>query len=330
MQLSKNILVLLITLLSFSQSRGQDVVFSQFYANPLYLNPALAGAKLCPRITLNYRNQWPNIQNGYLTYSATWDNEYKKISGGLGVIANSTVGGGGIYSNFSGSAIYSYRLQVSRKIVVNAAFEAGYMQYHINWDKFVFGDQINVNTGIRGTTAEDRPLKPSFGDMDLSAGLLAGYKESAYIGISVNHLNRPNMSYYGAGGNNMDMRLTVHAGAIFDFVQGMDGEDLRNFSISPNVVYIQQGKMHQLNTGMSVNMFPFVGGLWYRHDFENPDAVIVLLGFQQKQYKIGYSFDYTVSKLSSHTGGAHEVSIAWLFNYPHKKFRYSELRSPSF
>ena len=40
---------------------AQDAHFSQFYANPLYLSPSLAGATDGARIILNYRNQWPAI-----------------------------------------------------------------------------------------------------------------------------------------------------------------------------------------------------------------------------------------------------------------------------
>ena len=40
---------------------AQDPEFTQFYANPLYLNPAFAGTGRCPRIIMNYRNQWPAI-----------------------------------------------------------------------------------------------------------------------------------------------------------------------------------------------------------------------------------------------------------------------------
>ena len=42
-----------------NDSNAQDPAFSQFYANPLYLNPAFAGAtpKGCPRANLNYRDQ---------------------------------------------------------------------------------------------------------------------------------------------------------------------------------------------------------------------------------------------------------------------------------
>ena len=33
---------------------AQDPAFSQFYANPLYLNPAFAGTNDCPRANLSF------------------------------------------------------------------------------------------------------------------------------------------------------------------------------------------------------------------------------------------------------------------------------------
>ena len=325
-----NTLLIFALLYNVFTSTAQDVVYSQFYANPLYLNPALAGAKLDQRITLNYRNQWPNIKNGYVSYSATWDEQFDKIGGALGVIVNTDVAGTGIYNRFSASGIYSYRLQATRHIVLNAALQAGYNHYKLDWNKLVFGDQIDIQTGNLEPTQEYLPQKLAVGKVDFSAGILGGYKESFYFGIAVNHLSRPDMSFYNVSANKLDMRWTIHSGILIDFFQGMDGEDLRNFSISPNVVYIQQGKYHQLNIGMYVNSFPFVGGLWLRHNFGNPDAVIFLFGLQQKNYKIGYSYDYTVSRLTPKSGGAHEISFTVLFRKHLDPNRFHEMRNPDF
>jgi type IX secretion system PorP/SprF family membrane protein len=308
---------------------SQDVIYSQFYANPLYLNPALAGAKLDQRITLNYRNQWPGVNDGYITYSAAFDQQIDKISGALGVMASADVGGGGIYNKFSGSGIYSYRLQATRYIVLNAAIQATYLQYKLDWNKLVFGDQIDINTGNISAVKEAEPAKLNVGNVDLSAGILGGYKESLYFGIAVNHLTRPDIGFYEKE-NRLSMRWTIHSGVLIDFYQGMDGEDIRNFSISPNFIYVQQGQFKQLNVGMYVNKFPFVWGLWMRHNFGNPDAMIALLGFQTKNYKIGYSYDYTISHLTNKSGGAHEISIAWVFHLPKGSSRYHAMPCPTF
>lgn len=330
MKVKKTLLILVMILTWIIEGFAQDVIYSQFYANPLYLNPALAGAKLDQRITLNYRNQWPSIKKGYVSYNASWDQQFNKISGALGVIVNADVAGGGVYNRFSGSGIYSYRIQATRYIVLNAAIEASYIQYKLDWNKLVFGDQIDIHTGNLEPTREYVPAKLNIGNVDFSAGLLGGYKESLYFGVAVNHLTRPDIAFYDGSENRLPMRWTIHSGVLIDFFQGMDGEDIRNFSISPNFIYVQQGKFQQLNIGIYVNKFPFVTGIWMRHNFGNPDAMIALLGFQAKNYKIGYSFDYTISHLTNRSGGAHEISIAWLFLRTLNTGRYHAMKCPTF
>lgn len=321
-------------LVALARVSAQDVIYSQFYANPLYLNPALAGSKLCSRLTLNYRNQWPGMGKGYVSYSTTWDEQFDKLAGGVGVIVNSDVAGGGLYSRFSASGIYSYRLQASRFIVLNAAVQAGYLKYSLNWDKMLFREWIDPVTGDRspysGPTS-NMQLKQSMGNVDFNAGILAGYKESFYVGAVVSHLNKPDVSFYSTEVNNLHMRLTAHAGALFNINNGLDGAlNLRDMSISPNIVYVQQGDFKQLNAGMALNLFPLEAGLWIRENFNNPDGVIVLLGYEQLNYKIGYSFDYTISRLRGKSASAHEISIAILFNKSARSSRLHPMGNPAY
>ena len=85
----KNLLLGIIAVIALSvESQGQDPHFSQYYANPLYLNPAMAGTQVCPRLIFNYRNQWPSISGTYVTYNASYDQHIDAISGGLGVLVN--------------------------------------------------------------------------------------------------------------------------------------------------------------------------------------------------------------------------------------------------
>src|SRR5947208_5817866 len=54
--------------------KGQDPHFSQFFASPLTLNPALTGkfdGNL--RVTGNYRNQWPTINRAFTTTTVSVD-----------------------------------------------------------------------------------------------------------------------------------------------------------------------------------------------------------------------------------------------------------------
>ena len=86
----KNITKILIALSALvfttETASAQDPAFSQFYANPLYLNPAFAGTNICPRVNLNYRDQWPGIGRTYVTTSVSWDKHIQAIGGGLGIV----------------------------------------------------------------------------------------------------------------------------------------------------------------------------------------------------------------------------------------------------
>ena len=57
---------------------GQDMHFTQFYATPLYLNPAFTGANVCSRVSLTYRNQWPGISTAYTSYLVSGDHYIEK------------------------------------------------------------------------------------------------------------------------------------------------------------------------------------------------------------------------------------------------------------
>src|SRR5215213_2031645 len=65
---------------------AQDPQFSQFYAAPLYLNPAFAGSTNQARAGINYRNQWPAIDANFTTMSAFFDYFIEDKKSGVGVL----------------------------------------------------------------------------------------------------------------------------------------------------------------------------------------------------------------------------------------------------
>ena len=81
----KKSLFLILSLLFCTSSFSQDPHFTQYYANPLFLNPALAGGEYCPRIITNYRNQWSMLAGSFETYSFSFDLTLEPIHGGIGL-----------------------------------------------------------------------------------------------------------------------------------------------------------------------------------------------------------------------------------------------------
>ena len=67
----KKLFTLIIFLGYWATLLAQDPEFSQYYAAPLYLNPAFTGTTADHRFIANFRNQWPNVAQGYVTYAAS-------------------------------------------------------------------------------------------------------------------------------------------------------------------------------------------------------------------------------------------------------------------
>ncbi len=300
-------------------SNAQDPEFTQFYANPLYLNPAFAGTARCPRLILNYRNQWPAISGTFVTYSASYDQHVDAFNGGIGVQIIRDDAGEGTINTTTASGIYSYQLNVNRNFSMKIGFEATLMQKALDWKKLTFGDMIDPRYGFILQTTETEGsssvLKPDF-----SAGIL-GYSKMFFFGFSASHLTKPPESFTELPEVRLPRKYTGHVGAVIPLKR-----DPKQGTISPNILFQQQQDFMQLNMGLYVTKGPVVGGLWYR----NQDSFILLVGVQTDVIKFGYSYDITVSKLSNATAGSHELSFTMQFDCRPKRRKFRTISCPSF
>lgn len=299
---------------------AQDPEFTQFYANPLYLNPAFAGSVRCPRLVMNYRHQWPSISGTYVTTSASYDQYVNSLHGGLGALVTNDRAGNGTLTTTTVSGIYSYHLAVTRKFSIIAGFQGTYIQKSVDWSKLNFGDMIDSKYGFVYATKEQFPMDANPSYADFSAGVLA-FSNKFYGGFVVNHLTEPNESFL-AGESPLPRKITGHV--------GMSVPLDRESSISPNILYQQQQDFRQINLGLYVNRGPLVGGLWLRTSNRNADSFIALVGIQQGLIRFGYSYDVTVYKLALVSGGSHEFSLALQFPCRPKKKKFRTISCPSF
>ena len=84
--LKQRIIFACTALIISSVAFAQDAHFSQYYANPIYLNPAFAGLDRCPTVHTNYRNQYLEL-GVYQTYSASYDQYVDKLNSGVALMA---------------------------------------------------------------------------------------------------------------------------------------------------------------------------------------------------------------------------------------------------
>ncbi|MBT8195391.1 MAG: type IX secretion system membrane protein PorP/SprF [Bacteroidia bacterium] len=322
-----------VMLFSTEEVKAQDPEFTQFYAAPLYLNPAFAGSARCPRVTLNYRNQWPSIPRAFVTSAASYDQHVDAISGGIGIMVMTDKAGEANYNMTTVSGIYSYQLNVSRNFSIKTAIQATYVQRFLDWDKLNFGDEIDPRFGFVYQTLEQR-TDNNKNYVDFSAGII-GFSSQVYGGFAANHLTEPDEAFIVQGSSPIPMKLTAHVGAMLP-VAGSDVDDLDDGTfISPNAMYQQQDKFNTMNVGVYVLHSPLVGGLWYRGSFDDDsflfsDSFIALVGLQKGIFKVGYSYDVTVSELSNVAAGSHEITMGLQFDCRPRKRRTRVIRCPQF
>ncbi|AQG81562.1 type IX secretion system membrane protein PorP/SprF [Spirosoma montaniterrae] len=322
--------LLLIALLSLSRlGFAQDPQFTQFYAAPLYLNPSFAGSAFAPRLTANYRNQWPAITN-YVTTAIGFDHYFEKVNSGVGLlIMNDNQGQGRIQSTEIGLQ-YSYQFQVGETTFMRLGLQGSYVNRNINYFGLTTGDQFTDRGFITGSLSNDPALQggmPQNKYVDFSTGGLF-YSDWFWIGAAAHHINRPDQGFFVGGRDRLPMKGSLHAGLRIPLAgyTGLADELDREISFSPVVLYKFQGKYDQLDMGAYLTYAPLTIGAFYRgipfkkyaQTINNHDAVALLAGYRMEKFSIGYSYDVTISTLGN-SGGSHELSLSYIFEKPESR-----------
>lgn len=306
---------------------AQDPQLSQFYAAPLYLNPALTGNTIQERAILNYRTQWTGLPKGYDTYAMSYDHRTENMHHGYGIMAMRDQAGTHNLAFTHVAVNYAYEAPIDRRRSVRFGLKLGYTMRDYDPTSVVFADQIirdNAATSIESSMIERNSY------FDMGAGGMY-YTEQFWIGTSVSHLNRPQQSLMSDGDARLPIRTSTHTG----YRMPIDGKKIRRSSSFATIAahYKSQGKWDQLDIGAYITHKDLTGGLWYRGlpalkkyapGYPNDDAIVLLVGYEtNKQLRIVYSYDVTISWLGTKSGGAHEVSIIfeWPKRSPAKKFR---------
>lgn len=331
---SRNFIFFVLSLfLLSSQVFAQDPEFSQFYANPIYTNPAFAGSSTVGRIVTNVRSQWPNIAGSLRTISASYDEHFDNINGGIGIMAVADEAGSGLLETFSLKAIYSYQIIITRNITMRAAIEASYNQKSINFGKLTFSDMIVLQQGFVYATNEPPP-SPTVNYANFAAGGVI-YSNRFYAGFAAHNITEPNQSFYDQAGNNKNasavdiipIRYTAHAGMVIPLIQGNPKNES---NLWPNILYMKQRQYAQLNLGIYYNKGPIIVGVYYRQTTGNSDAMIALIGIRKDKLRFGYSYDRTFSNASYGAPDSHEISLAFELRKHVPKKSIRAIKCPEF
>ncbi len=303
---------------------AQDFQYSQFYAAPLYINPAFTGLTEQHRIVVNARDQWPGLPNDFLSTSVSYDRWVEEFNSGIGIIANGELQGSGRLWRAEIAPTYSYQAIIKELVVIRPAIKVGFNSIGVNKNRLVFNDQLES-----GTVTTETKIRSNRFYTDFSFGFLALY-DLYWAGLSINHLNQPDQSLLENGeADPLPRKYSFHGGAKIPLDNAsdakIDGKDL-TFALH----YKAQGKFDQLDIGGYLNTNPVVWGVWYRglpvkknyNGSHNGDAITFLFGIYRPEYKFGFSYDITVSKLGiGQAAGSFEISFIREWTHKKKKRR---------
>jgi type IX secretion system PorP/SprF family membrane protein len=311
----------------------QDIQYSQYYANPIYLNPGFAGSSGMTRFGTNFRNQWPALDQSFIAYTAYFDHFEERINSGFGLILQ------GAQESFTQTSlneiglVYSYRLQLSERSHIQAGVQGSFVSRDALFDRVILGTQLDIDRGV----IIGEPGSAFVGDsqirtFDAHAGMVY-FGPKVWFGVSAAHLLEPEISYLVDDSNQMPMKYSLHGGYRFNLLPGDINDFFNNTdqerSVALGFNFKQQGQFSQMDLGAEFFFEPLVLGFWYRglptkYSLPNSEALIFLVGISLSSgLELGYSFDYSISKLGlSSSGGAHEMSVRYTFSAKDPRKRY--------
>lgn len=311
--------------------KAQDIQFTQFYAAPLYLNPAFAGSSMDPRVISNNRIQWTGlgISKSFNTYAFSADHFISRYKSGVGLIATYSSAGTGHLKSVDIGGQYSYHIDITNQWKLRPGLQASFVSRSIDFNRLLFGDQIYKDG--QAPISQDQFGSETVNFFDFSSGFLL-YNRNLWIGMAAHHLNTPNQSLSGVK-SKLPLKYAIHGGyKIFITSKSLIKKNYGRqpeASISPAFSYKAQGNFDQLDVGLYFYFEPLILGAFYRgiplfksyeKGYANNDAIAALIGFKLNGFTFGYSYDITISKLAVYnSGGSHEISLCYIFDIFEKK-----------
>jgi type IX secretion system PorP/SprF family membrane protein len=286
----------------------QDPQFTQFMHSKLIYNPGYAGTSNAICANILYRKQWVNFPGAPSTGLLSAD---MRVIPALGVGINLMSDQIGADKTFFGRVAVAYNKNIGNG-TLGVGIDAGILQKQINQDWIAPepGKNDVAIPGYAGQTGSSANPNLSKMTYDLGFGIFYQIPNRAYVGLSSTHLPAQTLKNGGDsdGKNGVDVKFAMarHYYIIAGYMHPLNPRN----EIGANLKVKSDAATTQLDINL---MYEWNRTFWLGVTYRMEDAIAPMLGVRllNQSLKIGYSYDYTLSKIKGYTSGTHEIMLSY-------------------
>ena len=311
--MKKNVLIFIFA--AFLKSYAQDPIHTQFFMIPETVNTSFTGSSEGTKAGIIHKVQWPGLDFSINTQFAYASNWFEEMNSGIGISFLNHKETQTRYNFSQFNVNYAYRVKVTDKWTFRPSLSLGVGSKDFGFQNLLLEDQINIVSGVINTNSIDPiDLQRNLLFFDTSVSFLA-HNDKTWIGLTLRHLNKPDISFVGEGNNALDMFMSFHGAIEFPLERGSDDHSV--FFLTNAMV---QGKYNRVDVGGQYvyDRFSFALLAATTPFANDPNSHFLTsinagVGFKYEGFKFGYSYDFNVTNIGR-TGGIFELSISYDFD----------------
>jgi len=248
----------------------------------------------------------------------SYDNNLASLNSGIGGFVLQDVAGTSKLVTTQYGFNFAYSVKINKYSEVRFGMQMAMTQKKLDYTALTFNDQL-INGAGSGPSKDALSVAP-VNYLDVGAGAL--YNSTNYwLGVSTKHINGPNASMTGDI-QALPIYVSVHGGYRYIMSARGSGKTKLEEFLSASFHYRKEQNYDQFDLGAYYFKSFLNVGVWYRGipfkhykpGYPNRESIALLVGLEvpNKNFRIGYSYDITVSKLGiNNTQGSHEVSLVY-------------------
>ncbi|MDR2836870.1 MAG: type IX secretion system membrane protein PorP/SprF [Bacteroidales bacterium] len=296
------LLIVIVSIISINFLFSQQLpLYSQYIMNDFYINPAIAGSKGYAPLVLSIHKQWAGIDHAPSTQVLSFHS----------MLPNKDMALGGILFHDSFGPedrlglqfTYAYHFYIDRHNKVSLGLAGVAMRYQMDERELHLHDYDDpaITYQLEKTIVPDANIGVYF------------YGQHYYAGITGANLFQSKLKINNnVKENKMVRHYYLFGGYKFEFSN-------QDWEIEPSVL-LKFTELTRPQFDINAKVY-YRKAFWFGVSLRPKDSFIANIGFQYKDYFLGFAYDFTFSDLSKYSFGSQEIILGWNINQSkgHKK-----------